>query len=29
MDDTKLDGETLITLTADIVSAHFSNNNVG
>ena len=28
MEDTVLDNETLITLTADIVSAHVSNNNV-
>ena len=28
MEDTALDKETLITLTADIVSAHVSNNNV-
>jgi predicted transcriptional regulator len=29
MEDTFLDEETLITLTADIVSAHVSNNHVG
>ena len=29
MEDTALDKETLITLTADIVSAHVSNNSVG